>query len=93
MYNSIRRLGLFSVILAVFNAVATLLLMFYFADMPNFAAQFTWILYTVTATAGFLIIGCALFGLSGTLEQEYTANAEYMHKLNKRIKDLEDRTY
>ena len=93
MYNSFRRLALFSFVLAVFNAIATLLLMFYFAEMATFAAQFTWILYTATATVGFLIIGWALFSLSTTLEQEYTANAEYLHKLNKRIKDLEDRTF
>lgn len=93
MYASVRRLGLFSFVLAVVNALATLLLMFYFAELNTFAAQFTWILYTVTATVGFLLISWGLFSVSKVLEQEYTSNAQYLHKLNKRIKELEDRTY
>ena len=91
MYSSVRRFAIFSFILAVVNAVGMVLLMFYFADM-HFAAKFSWILYTVTSTLGLIFLSWALFNLSTTLEREYSSNSEYLHKLNKRIKALEDRT-
>lgn len=90
MYSSVRRLGCFSFILALLNVIAAILLLFYFADLP-FAARFTWILYTATASLGFLFLSWALFDLSKVLENEYTSNSQYLHKLNKRIKDLEDK--
>lgn len=92
MYSSVRRLGMFSFILAVVNVIATLLLLFYFKDM-QFAAQFTWILFTATTALALLFLSWALFGLANTLEREYSSTSEYLHKLSKRIKELEDRTY
>jgi len=93
MYASIRRLGLFSFVLAVLNAIATVLLLFYFAEMHSFAAQFTWILYTATSALALLLLSWGLFSAANTLEQESSTNAEYMYKLNKRIKELEERVY
>lgn len=92
MYASIRRLATFGFVLAVVNMLATVLLLFYFAEM-TFAAQFTWIVYTASASVGFFIISWALFSLSKDLEREYSSNAEYVSKLSKRIKELEDRVY
>lgn len=92
MYISVKRLAIFSFILSVLNTAATLLLFFYFADM-NFTQQFTWCLFTATSALGTLFLSWALFSLSKDLDREYSSNSEYMHKLNKRIKALEDRTY
>ena len=91
MYSSVRRFAIFSFILAVINATGLALLMFYFSDM-SFAARFSWILYTVTSTLALIFLSWALFNLATTLEREYSSNSEYLHKLNKRIKALEDRT-
>ena len=90
MYASIRRLATFSIVLAIFNLLATILLLFYFDDMI-FTVQFTWIVYTASASIGFFIISCALFGLSKDLALESSSNSEYLVKLSKRIKALEDR--
>ena len=71
-----------------------LVAMFYFSNGDfNFTAQFTWILFTATISLGLLFVAWALFSLSKDLDREYSSNSEYMHKLNKRIKALEDRTY
>lgn len=94
MYISVKRLAVFSFILSVFSVVATVLLLFYFSKSEfNFTEQFTWILYTATVSVGSLFLSWALFSLSKDLDREYSSNSEYMHKLNKRIKALEDRTY
>lgn len=90
MYSSVRRLAIFCVVLTVITALSSILLLFYFADMP-FTAKFSWILYTVTSTLALIFLSWALFNLSTTLEREYSSNSEYLHKLNKRIKALEDR--
>lgn len=93
MYSAIRRFGLFSFVLATLNAIATVLLLFYFAEMNTFASQFTWILYTGTSAVALLLLSWGLFNASRILEQENTSNAEYLYKLNKRIKELEERVY
>ena len=94
MYISVKRLAVFSFILSVFSVVATVLLFFYFSNGEfNFTEQFTWILYTVTVSVGSLFLSWALFSLSKDLDREYSSNSEYMHKLNKRIKALEDREF
>lgn len=93
MYSTLRRIAIFSFVLAVVNLLATALLVFYFIELPGFAAQFTWILYTFTASIGFALISWGLFDLSKDLERENDSNSEYIHKLAKRIKELEDRTY
>lgn len=91
MYTSLKRIAILSLMLAIFNAVATLLLIFYFIQLGSFAAIFTWILYTFTATIGFLLISWALFDLSKMLERENDFNSEYIHDLAKRVKELESR--
>ena len=94
MYASVKKLAVFSFILSVFSVVATVLLLFYFSNGDfNFTEQFTWILYTVTVSVGALFLSWALFSLSKDLDREYSSNSEYLHKLNKRVKALEDRTY
>ena len=92
MYTSIKRLAMFSFILAVFCVIAALLLMFHFADY-SFTLRFTWCLFVVTVAAGLLFVSWALFDLSKDLDHEYSANSEYLHKLNQRIKYLEDKTH
>ena len=94
MYASVKRMAVFSFILAVFSVVATVLLLFYFSNGEfNFTEQFTWILYTATVSVGALFLSWSMFSLSKDLDREYSSNSEYIHKLNKRIKALEDRTY
>ena len=93
MFSALKRLATFSFVLAIANIIATLLLLFYFMELASFAARFTWILYTFSASIGFLVIAWGLFGLSKDLEQETNSNAEYINKLAKRIKELENRVY
>jgi len=94
MYSTCKRLAIFSFVLSVFSVVATVLLLFYFSNGKfNFTEQFTWILYTATVSVSSLFVSWGLFGLSKDLDREYSSNSEYLHKLNKRIKALEDRTY
>ena len=94
MYSSCKRLAIISFVLSVFSIVATILLLFYFSNGEfNFTEQFTWVLYTATVSVGSLFVSWGLFGLSKDLDREYSSNSEYLHKLNKRIKALEDRTY
>lgn len=94
MYISVKRMATFSFVLSVFSVVATVLLLFYFTNGEfNFTEQFTWILYTATVSVGTLFLSWGLFGLSKDLDREYSSNSEYLHKLNKRVKALEDRTY
>ena len=94
MYSSVKRLATFSFVLSVFSVVSTVLLLFYFSNGEfNFTEQFTWILYTATVSVGSLFLSWALFSLSKDLDREYSSNSEYLHKLNKRIKALEDKEF
>lgn len=93
MYSTLKRIAIFSFVLAIVNLIATALLIFYFIELPTFAARFTWLLYTFTASIGFALISWGLFDLSKDLERENNSSAEYIHKLAKRIKELEDRVY
>ncbi|MBQ8797783.1 MAG: hypothetical protein IJZ56_06290 [Oscillospiraceae bacterium] len=91
MYTSIKRLAMFSFILAIFCVIAALLLMIHFADYA-FILRFTWSLFVITVAVGLLLISWGLFDLSKDLDREYSATSEYLHKLNQRIKQLEDKT-
>ena len=91
MYATIKRLAIFSFILAIFCAIAAFLLMIHFDDYA-FTLQFTWCLFVVTVAVGLLFLSWGLFDLSKDLDHEYTATSEYLHKLNQRIKQLEDRS-
>lgn len=91
MHSTLRRLGIISFILAILNLLATLMLVFYFIEMPAFAARFTWILYTFSASIGNALISWGLFDFSKEMERENNSNSEYIHRLAKRIKELEER--
>ena len=93
MYISVKRMATFSFVLSIFSVVATVLLLFYFSLHMNFTEQITWVIYTATVSVGLLFLSWGLFSLSKDLDREYSSNSEYMHKLNKRIKALEDKTY
>lgn len=92
MYTTVKKLAMFCFILAIFCVVAALLLLIEFSGYANFTLKFTWSLFVVTVSGGLMFLSWALFNLSKDLDREYTSNAEYMHKLNMRIKNLEDKT-
>ena len=92
MYTTVKKLAMFSFILAIFCIVAALLLLIEFSGYKDFTLKFTWSLFVICASGGFMFISWGLFSLSKDLDREYTSNAEYMHKLNMRIKNLEDKT-
>ena len=92
MYTTVKKLAMFSFIVAIFCIVAALLLLIEFSGYKDFTLKFTWSLYVLASSGGFLFLSWALFSLSKDLDREYSANAEYLHKLNKRLKQLEDRT-
>jgi len=92
MYTSVKRLAMFSFVMSVFTVVAALLLLIHFSSYADFTLRFTWCLYVITASVGFLLVSWGLFNLSKDIDREYSANSEYMHKLNLRLKHLEDKT-
>lgn len=93
MHFTLRRLSIIGFILAAVNLLTTAMLIFYFIELPSFAARFTWILYTFSASIGFAIVSWGLFDFSKELERENNSNNEYIHRLAKRIKELEERIY
>ena len=93
MYTTIKKLAMASFIIAIFCIVAALLLLIEFSGYKDFTLKFTWSLYVLTSSGGFLFLSWALFNLSKDLDREYSSNAEYMHKLNMRIKQLEEKNF
>ena len=91
MYSTIKKLAMACFVIAIFSAVAALLLLIEFSNYANFTLQFTWSMFVVATSGGFMFLSWALFNLSKDLDREYSSNAEYLHKLNKRIKELEDK--
>ena len=91
MYTSVKKLAIFSFILSILCVVAALLLLIEFAGYGDFTRKFTWTLFVVTLSGGFGFISWGLFSLAKDLDREYVSNSEYLHKLNKRIKELEDK--
>lgn len=90
MYSTTRKLALVSIILAAFNAFATVLFFLYFPNSGlGFAMIFTCILYLVTATVICLFISIGLRSLCWELNYEAESNAARLHELNKRVKELE----
>ena len=92
MYTSVKKLAIFSFILAIFSVAAALLLLIEFSGYGDFARKFTWSLFVIALAGGFTFISWGLFSLSKDLDREYSSNSEYLHKLNQRIKQLEDKT-
>ena len=92
MYTSVKRLAMFSFVLGVVCIIAALLLLIEFSGYAEFTRQFTWSLFALTSGFGFTFVSWALFNLSKDLDREYSSNSEYLHKLNQRIKQLEDKT-
>ena len=93
MYTTIKKLAMASFIIAIFCIVAALLLLIEFSGYKDFTLKFTWSLYVLTSSGGLLFLSWALFNLSKDLDREYSSNAEYMHKLNMRIKQLEEKNF
>lgn len=92
MYSTAKKLSLVSIILAVFNAIATVLFFLYFAGSGlGFAMIFTCVLYLVTATVISLLMAIGLRSLCKDLNYESDYNAEKIHDLNKRVKELENK--
>ena len=81
-----------SFVLGIFCAIAALLLLIEFSGYASFTLKFTWSMFVIATSGGFMFLSWGLFNLSKDLDREYSSNAEYLHKLNKRIKELEDRT-
>lgn len=94
MYSTARKMAMLAFIVAVFAVISAVFLAYvYFPERAglNFTERFTWILFTVCVAGGSLVLSWGLFDLSKDLAREYSSNAEYLHKLNKRIKALEDK--
>ena len=92
MYSTIKKLAMASFIIAIFAVIAALLLLIEFSGYKDFTLKFTWSMYVLASSGGFIFLSWALFDLSKDLDREYSSNAEYLHKLNKRIKELEDKS-
>lgn len=92
MYSTVKKISIFSIILAVINALATVLFFLYFfkSDL-GFAMIFTCSVYLITATVGFLLISIALNSLYKDLNLEAEAKAAQANQLSKRIKELESK--
>ena len=92
MYTTVKKLAMACFVISIFCILAALLLLIEFSGYNNFTLKFTWSLYVITTSGGFMFLSWALFNLSKDLDREYSSNAEYLHKLNMRIKQLEDKT-
>ena len=92
MYTTVKKLAMACFVISILCIVAAVLLLIHFSSYTDFTLKFTWILYVLTSSGGFMFLSWALFNLSKDLDREYSSNAEYLHKLNKRIKELEDRS-
>lgn len=90
MYSTTRKLSLISIILAIFNATATVLFFLYLAGSGlGFAMVFTCVLYLATATGISLFIAIGLHSLCKDLNCEAEYHATQLNELNKRVKALE----
>ena len=68
MYTSVKRLAMFSFVMSVFTVVAALLLLIHFSSYADFTLRFTWCLYVITASVGFLLVSWGLFNLSKDID-------------------------
>ena len=92
MFSTLKRIAVISLIAGAFNAMVGVFLLVIISQAKlSFAQQLSLGAYVVTTSAILIALGCALFGLSESLNLTTDFTAGEFNKLKKRVDVLEQR--
>lgn len=90
MYSTVRKLSILNVLLCMFNAIATVMLVTYLWGMvASFGLVFFGCIYLISSTIVLICATVSLRSLIRDLELEYESTALRIHDLSMRLQDLE----
>ena len=92
MFSSLRKLSLFSIILSILNATATILICLYISDLEAKIGVGIFIclsLFLISTTGLFFLISFTLSNLQKDFEIQHEHDAISMRALKKRVETIE----
>ena len=91
MYSTAKTLSIFSVIFTTVNIVGTILFAFCLRGLHwGFTAEFSIMVYLITASAGSLIMTICMRSLCQDLDMNYENTAQRLHDLQKKTAELQE---
>lgn len=94
MYNSLRRISLFCLIMSIFHAVGAALLFFFLgAENLGFTFEFSISVYLVSGAAILIFASIALRNLAQDLEMQEDFMMDEISRLKKAVEMLEKKDY
>lgn len=90
MYNSLRKISLFCLIMSIFHAVGSFLLFFFLGtENLGFTFEFSIAIYLISGAAILLFVSIALRNLAQDLELQEDYMMEEIASLKKTVESLE----